>query len=130
MDRVSKFFADLPAPVRHFIAILVGVFIAAVVAAIVANQSVFDLDWVTTLKDSIDKAIIAALASLGVLTVTPLTDAYGVGAAAAKDAKSEEIVQAIELSVIPDETPLVPYVEPEGNVEPAVGSNDAVITNG
>ena len=76
---MSDFIEGLPAPMRHTIAAFIGAYLAVVVAAITASGGVTAVDWNGTLTDGLDKAALAAVAVIGTLYATPLTDAYGVG---------------------------------------------------
>ncbi len=81
MDRFNEFVANLPAPLRHGIAAFLGVFLLTVGTAIYVNGGVFSLDWASVLMSSFDEGVLGALATVGVLGGTNLTDAYGKGKA-------------------------------------------------
>jgi hypothetical protein len=126
MNGVSQWvMVNIPAPIRHFVAAFVGAFVLFMAQAITTASSL-SIDWGSTLKE----ALIAGIGTVGTLAITPLTDAYGTGATAAKVAARTElqtnIAEALDDSLLPDETPDTPYVEPSGFIEPVVGSQDAV----
>jgi len=68
----------LPAPVRHFAAAFIGVFVAVIATAITTANGIIGLAWNDVLIDAVNKGSVAAVAVLVTLTVTPLTNAYGV----------------------------------------------------
>lgn len=77
LDNVKDFVSNLPAPIRHFVAALIGIFAMAVAVAVVANGGVTNLDWLPLLQSSFDKGIVGALGTVGILAGTNLTPAYG-----------------------------------------------------
>lgn len=80
ITRISNWIVtNVPAPVRHFIAILFGTIIGLVFQAILVNSGISGLDWEYTLTNSVDGAVVAAIGSVSLLFATPLTNAYGVG---------------------------------------------------
>ena len=75
---MSEWIKGLPAPVRHFLGVVVGTFVLFVVGAVVSAGGVSAVEWVAVLKAAADAAAVGGAGVL-VLYVTPLTDAYGVG---------------------------------------------------
>lgn len=73
VDRIRA----LPAPIRHGAAVFIAVFVIFVANSVISSGGVTDLP-VEVFKDALNAAALA-LATLIVLWVSPLTDAYGIG---------------------------------------------------
>lgn len=78
-DLYSNIYNNIPAPVRHGLAIFIGTFLGIFFTAIIANGGVTTLDFGSTFVSAIDDAVVSAVGSLLVLYVTPLTKSYGIG---------------------------------------------------
>lgn len=97
---MTNFIAGLPAPVRHFAAVVIATFVLFVAGAVSAAGGVFDVAWLEVGKAGVDAAAVGGAGVL-VLYVTPLTDAYGVGKAEPKVI----VLNADEEDVDEDELP-------------------------
>jgi len=100
----------LPAPVRHVVAAFIGAYVAVIIAAVSGAGGVTAVDWDGTLVDGLNKAALAAVAVVGTLFVTPLTDAYGVGKAPAVLTDADVIPTAPAVPVA--DVPAVPVADP------------------
>lgn len=79
MERFTAAFAQLPSPVRHFLAALVGTTFTALGYVVVQHGGVAGIDWGTALLDAFGAGLVAAFATVGVLAGTPAGQSYGVG---------------------------------------------------
>lgn len=81
---MSKFLAwfnidNAPAPVRHAIIVFGSTFLGVYASAIIAAQGVTAVMWGDTLTLGLNRAAVATVTGLVVLTVLPVTRQYGVG---------------------------------------------------
>ncbi len=86
MEQIGVWFGSLPAPVRHFLAVVVGTAGTFFLGKIVEAGSIYGVDYAAAALQAVDAGVLAGIGVLLVLYVTPLTDAYGVG----KDDKEAE----------------------------------------
>lgn len=77
LSNFNHWVAALPAQVRHFAAAFLGSALAVVGAAVVSAGGVFGIDWTHTAETAVSAGVIAALATVAVFAVTPLTSSYG-----------------------------------------------------
>lgn len=92
-DQVSLWVTDnIPAPVRHFVAAFVGAFILFV------SQG-FQADGTPAWGYGAKEAFIAAVGTLGILAITPLTDAYGTGKKAGELVEEATIEAVVEIAL-------------------------------
>ena len=81
-DFSATIIKDIPTPVRHFIGVFLGTFIAVIFAAIIDQGGVTGVVWGTLLGHALDSGVISAIGAVGVFWITPLSGSYGVGAKA------------------------------------------------
>ncbi len=98
LDGIKSWVASLPSPVRHFIAVVLGTIIATAISAVVAHGGYFGVAWGSVLRDGFDKGVILAIATIGLLAVSPLTSSFGVGKG------------TVDVPVVPSENVPVPTV--------------------
>ncbi len=79
LDSIKSWIAGWPSPVRHFVAVFLGAVVATVIQAVVAHGGIWGIDWKPVLSSGLDRGLVLAVASVGVLALTPLTSSYGVG---------------------------------------------------
>ncbi len=78
-DLYNTIYNGIHAPIRHGLAILIGTFLGIFFTAIISNGGVTTLDFGATFISAIDDAVVAAVSSVLILYVTPLTKSYGIG---------------------------------------------------
>lgn len=100
-NKFASWIGSWPTPVKHFLAVFIGTLATVISGAIIAHGGVWGLAWLDVFKDGTDKGVVAALATIGVFTLTPLTSAYGIGKVVDSASTSIDVAAAPE--------PLVDY---------------------